>query len=386
MSNDKIKFSFILPCYNGKDSIEECLQSICAQSYESIEIIVIDDGSTDLSLEVCKKFAQKDNRIRLFQQENRGVSSARNLGLQYAKGEFIIFVDVDDYIAANFCEIAYYYIHEPRTASSDFWIFNHEEVESTMDRVCLQHEHSDVYKLCKSTDCFIWGQKEQLELQYMTLDSRRIWDVDCSFSAVWSKVFRKKYLEKNSILFNRKVTRGEDTLFLLHCLLTMQQISYIPIKLYQYKRSIDSVSNSFIENRVEEDQIFLQEFYTLLDTYNCLKKLKTLYYYATINGFKYCLDEHILQKSNNKSIKERKETIKVLLNTEPYREAFSNFREIDKKHFRTYSYYMSLFCKIHQFWLVFLLHELKQQKQRFITKKLRVVHNESSNQCNNTSI
>lgn len=369
MTNDKIKFTFILPCYNGEDSIEQCLKSICAQSYQSIEIIVIDDGSTDLSLKLCEQFAQEEKRIRLFRQKNKGVSSARNLGLKHAEGEYIIFVDVDDYVSSDFCEIAYYFINESHTSSSDFWIFNHDEVEDSSDTNIFHERRLESNQLYKEIKYFIWDRQEQVALQYMALDAKRTWDVDCSFSAVWSKVFRKAYLEKNHIVFNDKVIRGEDTLFLLQCLMTMQQISYIPIKVYGYKRSPQSVSNSYTVNRVKEDQMFLHEFSELLNAYNLSKELEILYYYATLNGFKYCLDENVLRKSNHGSIKEKRETIKGLLNTEPYREAFSKFNKIDKNRFRTYSYFILLFCKKHQFIFVFLLHAIKQKKKQITLKK-----------------
>lgn len=95
---EKTKISVIVPVYNSLDCLERCVDSICAQSYRNLEILLIDDGSTDGTGELCEKLAQKDERIQVFHKENGGASSARNLGITKAKGACLGFVDSDDYI------------------------------------------------------------------------------------------------------------------------------------------------------------------------------------------------------------------------------------------------------------------------------------------------
>lgn len=94
--------SIIVPIYNVADYLPRCLDSICKQTYQNLEIILVDDGSSDNSLEICKKYATKDSRIRVISQENRSISTARNIGLKTATGEFISFVDGDDWLSQNF--------------------------------------------------------------------------------------------------------------------------------------------------------------------------------------------------------------------------------------------------------------------------------------------
>lgn len=93
--------SVIVPVYNSENYLEQCIKSICKQSYGELEIILIDDGSKDNSFSICQSFAQKDSRIRVLHQNNKGVSSARNAGLEYASGDYVTFVDSDDYIDEN---------------------------------------------------------------------------------------------------------------------------------------------------------------------------------------------------------------------------------------------------------------------------------------------
>lgn len=99
-----ILFSIIVPCFNVQDYLAECIESLLAQSYERFEILLIDDGPTDLSLVICDSYGKKDSRIKVFHKKNGGLSDARNFGLDRAEGDYIIFVDSDDYIDQNTLE------------------------------------------------------------------------------------------------------------------------------------------------------------------------------------------------------------------------------------------------------------------------------------------
>ena len=93
--------SVIVPVYNKEKYVAECLNSILNQTYSNIEVIIIDDGSTDKSLEICMRYAEEDKRVKVFPQENGGPSAARNKGLDNAKGEYVAFVDADDILERN---------------------------------------------------------------------------------------------------------------------------------------------------------------------------------------------------------------------------------------------------------------------------------------------
>ena len=99
--------SVIVPVFNREKEIDRCVKSILNQTYENIELILVDDGSAYSSLAICESYSEKDQRVRVFHQENNGVSSARNLGMQNAKGEYLTFVDSDDYVASDYVEELY---------------------------------------------------------------------------------------------------------------------------------------------------------------------------------------------------------------------------------------------------------------------------------------
>ena len=93
-----MKFSFVVPIYNVEAYLERCIESIISQTYGDFEVILVDDGSPDSSLEICRKYEKMDDRISVYSKENGGLSDARNYGLARASGEYVIFVDSDDYI------------------------------------------------------------------------------------------------------------------------------------------------------------------------------------------------------------------------------------------------------------------------------------------------
>lgn len=104
MKQKKPIISIVVPVYNAEQYLRRCLESIVNQTYTNLDIILINDGSTDLSLEICRQYMQRDSRIQLFCQKNSGASAARNTGLEHMRGEYVVFVDADDYISLYFVE------------------------------------------------------------------------------------------------------------------------------------------------------------------------------------------------------------------------------------------------------------------------------------------
>lgn len=119
--------SVVIPVYNIEEYLERCVASVCAQTYTNLEILLVDDGSTDNSGKLCDSLAQKDNRIRVFHKPNGGSSSARNLGIESATGEFVGFVDSDDYISENMYELLYQAI---QTYQADIAQVGRDEIDA----------------------------------------------------------------------------------------------------------------------------------------------------------------------------------------------------------------------------------------------------------------
>lgn len=128
--------SIVVPVYNIETYLERCVSSICAQSYRNLEILLVDDGSTDRSGQICEELAGKDERIRVFHKENGGSSSARNLGIHKAKGEYIGFVDSDDYISENMYELLYNGIQEYKAEIAQVGRDEMDEQGNKLPNIC----------------------------------------------------------------------------------------------------------------------------------------------------------------------------------------------------------------------------------------------------------
>jgi len=102
--------SVIVPVYNVENYIEKCIESIIRQTYKNLEILLIDDGSTDKSSDLCEKYAERDSRIKIFHKENGGLSDARNFGIEHAEGEYLTFIDSDDFVDEDYIEFLYHLI------------------------------------------------------------------------------------------------------------------------------------------------------------------------------------------------------------------------------------------------------------------------------------
>lgn len=182
--------SIIIPIYNAEITIEKCINSIISQSYSSIEIILVNDGSTDKSLEICNEYASNDNRIIVLNKENGGVSSARNAGVKCARGKYCCFVDSDDWI------------------ESDHIMNMVNEIEMT-DCVIVGY-----YRETEQRNIICKLQPQIYHLKNMQDESICPLFVAGFIHPCWNKLFKTDIIKSNNITFNTNIHLSEDSLFL----------------------------------------------------------------------------------------------------------------------------------------------------------------------------
>lgn len=215
--------SVIVPIYNVEKYLERCLDSIVNQTYRNLEIILVNDGSTDRSGEICRRYMQSDSRIRLLDQKNLGLSAARNAGLDHMRGEYVTFVDSDDYISLSFVKVLLDALLEYKVSLA---ICDYDKpLESTEDvgtvysgrRFSLQRMSRDgVYSV-------MLGQKCR-EMQ---------------FSSAWGKIYHK------SIFSDLRFDVGkifEDTAIAYKIYSLVQEVCVIDLKLYHYVQTFNSIT------------------------------------------------------------------------------------------------------------------------------------------------
>lgn len=219
------KVSVIIPVYNAEKYLRQCLDSIRMQTLREIEIICVDDGSTDLSVEILREYAKRDNRFKIITQENRGAGAARNNGLKNAVGECLSFLDADDFFEPNMLELSY---KQLQRYQADFVVFNSDQY------------HTDKQKFVKVD----WTLRKQDIPPYMPFTHRELTDnVFLTFVGwAWDKLYFRSFVEKNNLSFQEQRTTN-DMLFVFSALVSAEKIAIVDqILVHQRRGTGDSLS------------------------------------------------------------------------------------------------------------------------------------------------
>lgn len=219
------KVSIIIPIYNVERYLERCLDSIISQTYSNIEIICVNDGSTDSSGLILSKYKSKDNRIIIISTENGGLSRARNIGIKLATGEFFMFIDSDDYIEPNMVEKL---VETIKTENSD--IVKCTNFLEKQDGIIIKVEDNYIKNKLLT--------KEEIEKQII---ANVINDEILSYVCVL--IIRKEALFKTN-LFNEKLRILEDKAFFIELILTIKNIYFLDVPLYHYMINEKSITKS----------------------------------------------------------------------------------------------------------------------------------------------
>ena len=194
--------SIIVPVYNAEKNLRRCVESLLEQSYSNIEILLVDDGAKDSSPRICDEFAQIDERVKVIHKENGGVSSARNMGLKKAKGQYIQFVDSDDWVARDYTEKL---------------VAGIEKNSSELVIGGMIFVHDQIQEVRSLKECSI-KQKEVWERQFGFLYK------EYYLNSVWNKLFLK---DKIVEFFQEEISLGEDCCFVLSYLRNVSEIQLI---------------------------------------------------------------------------------------------------------------------------------------------------------------
>lgn len=282
--------SIIVPVHNVEKYLEKCINSLLAQSYKNIEILLIDDGSTDLSGKICDDFCRSNDQVKVFHTENEGVSHARNIGIKEARGELLAFVDSDDWVDADYIEIL---VNGIEKYEADIYLCSYydETREKSEALSFLRNPHS------------VFEAKERYEL----LEDMMLWRYRiCNPASVtdigvpWGKIYRKAYLIQHDISFPYGLKRMQDTIFNLYACYHAERIVFDDIPKYHYRRNINSAVYGFTEDfdrtavRVLEEirkfyEKYFAEEYELKISICCVRSISHLITYVNLFlGHKKC--------------------------------------------------------------------------------------------------
>lgn len=224
----KVAFSIIVPCFNVEDTIIRCLDSIVSQSFNNFEIILVDDGSTDRTPQIIEEFTRGKSQFKILTQANGGLANARNTGLSFALGEYVWFVDSDDYVDLNFLNELYSIAieHNLDFIESDFYFYWSDK------KIRKANIFGD-----NTTDRIMSG------IEYITsiASGKNYW------STVWKAIFRREIIIRNNLGFEPGIY-FEDVLFVNNFLNHSNRTSFLTKPLYYYVQT----QNSIIRGRGSE--------------------------------------------------------------------------------------------------------------------------------------
>lgn len=245
MSKTHPKISVLIPVYNTEKYLDRCLSSVMRQTLSEIEVIIIDDGSTDKSLEICKRYATKDSRFRVYHTSNQGISATREYALSLSNGTYIQFVDSDDWIEPDMLEVMY---SEAKCKNTD--IIGCNFVEHWPNRDIVYNTYYEDY------DTFI----------------RAI--ISSHWGVLWNKLFRRDIFINGNVHFPKNINGGEDYIVCVKLMLKTTSVSCVNKELYHYNRmNVNSTINTMNINKVKEQinatdiVIALLQDQNKLDTY-----------------------------------------------------------------------------------------------------------------------
>lgn len=273
--------SVVVPVYNAEKYLDKCVKSILGQTYGNIELILVNDGSLDNSGDICEKWAQKDERIKVYHKVNGGASSARNYGIKVANGEFVQFVDSDDFIDNDFVECL----------ANEFDKDN--EIDLVISGFVIESGDEKIYHTPNQNSLYT-AEQFNTRLFFTELIFGHFAFLDSPIN----KLYRKSILSE----FDSTITISEDKAFNISCLPSVRKLSILKNNGYHYVMAQNSLSHRKYPNLHED----LQAVDDLLVDYiktNIKENCEDFINYTILETFLRCVRHYIGQGMNNREIK-----------------------------------------------------------------------------------
>lgn len=304
--------SIIIPIYNTEKYIYECLNSLINQSYSHIEIIVVDDGSTDNSLCLLKELSDKDNRLKVFSQPNQGVSAARNLALSKATGTYVMFVDADDWIDPHTIEKCLQAIGD---ADVCFFAYVREFSNRSLPKLLFPQTRHFTKEACKQLQRRMIGPIGQELANPGMLDS---------LGTIWGKLYRRDILDGTSFIDLKIIGTAEDSLYNCNAFRKVQKAVYINKAFYHYRKCNSGAETKKYKPQLSQqwNRLFNYMQATVTDEIS-QKALQNRIALSIIGlGLNECLSPNTLKKKTDKMAE--------IINQPHYKEAY---QKLDLTHF-----------------------------------------------------
>ncbi len=280
MINKKPKVSIVIPVYNAEKYLKQCLNSIISQTYHNIEIICIDDGSNDNSLNILKRYAEDDNRFIVLKQQNQGAAVARNEGIKRAAGKYIIFLDSDDYFSIDLIDKN---LNKAEKFNTDITIFKAVTFESETGKTRILNDEIDKFKAYFNKTFSITDIPNNIFNSFLLVP--------------WNKFYRTDFIKKNGLYF-QNIKRSNDIYFTTTSLVKAQKIILLNDVLTYYRKG----TNKNLQAGNEKTPL---EFYKALNKLKNYLEKEKIYQLAEKSFIKLALETtfYNINSIKNKEVK-----------------------------------------------------------------------------------
>lgn len=312
--------TIVIPVYNVEKYLEKCLDSIVQQSGswdEAVEVLVIDDGSPDHSGEIADAYAKKYTFMRVIHQKNAGVAEARNTGIRAASGQWLLFIDSDDWLAENAISIIIKKCLIEKNAN--ILLFDAYKESLSRQEAWEHFAHETIIKTREKLDLL------QAAVLYFPMVNTHI-----PLAAPWDKVYRKSFLEQYHLLFCRELKVLDDMVFNVMAFGSAREIRYFKDRIYHYRFVPDSITNNYKQDRVEQDEKVWAVLKEYAEQHVTNKELfERALFCRIIKSFSICCRLNFFNEKNPNALRQKCAYVKDVLNREVYQKAFSYVRLSD---------------------------------------------------------
>lgn len=343
------KVSIIVPIFNLERFVEQCVDSLINQTLEDIEILLVNDGSTDSCPQICDNYAAKDRRVKVIHQKNMGLSGARNSGIRESRGKWFMIVDGDDWLEPDAAENLFTYAEK---FQSDIFIgsfYTNTETEQKKD---------SFYSVGQFHYC---SKKEMLELQKNCISRTALANKSAAsnMGVTWARLYRREFVVRNDLTFIPGLKRTQDAIFHLYALEKANKVDYMDLPVHHYRIWGGSASKKASKDFHKIALQIIENIDRFMKEAGKEDDLKSAYDSKVSKLLLEIVKLELAPKSNTDTLRKKSEFIKVLSDSEPY---CSSIKAVDYKTLTKGQRMGCTLVKKHCYIGVLLLYMIKENR------------------------
>ena len=341
-----IKVSIIVPVYNLENFISKCVDSLLSQTFKDLEIILVDDGSTDSSSQICDNYAKKDSRVKVIHQENKGLSGARNSGIEFSRGKWFIIVDGDDWLEPTAVENLY--INAEKNKSDIFiasFFVNNER----------NQKKDSFFNVAE----FHYSNKEDIfKLQENCISCNSISNKNAAsnMGVTWARIYLKEFIVKNNLKFIVGLKRTQDAIFNLYALEFAKKVDFLDVPVQHYRIWSSSASRKYSKDFHITAAEIISNIRKFMSDTKKQKKFEKAYNSKVVKLLLEIVKLEIAPKNNKNSFKKKRFLLKSLAESDIYN---NSIKKVDYATLTSGQKFGCLLLKYHMYYLLIILYAMK---------------------------